>query len=79
MNFTGVGDDEELFSNQNDGGLEIRLEVALDEADPEDVPLSEQHLPVPSWLILRIDRGELRHDRGSGRRGVKGELGPGVA
>lgn len=56
VNFTGVGDDEELFSNQNDGGLEIRLEVALDEADPEDVPLSEQHLPVPSWLILRIDR-----------------------
>jgi ABC-type cobalamin/Fe3+-siderophores transport system ATPase subunit len=55
INFAAVSDPAEIFSNQNDGAMEIRFEIALEGVD-EDVPVGEQPLPIPKWLLLRLGR-----------------------
>jgi hypothetical protein len=52
--FIGVADPAEVFSNQNDGALEIRFEISLDES--EDIPLAERSPSIPPTMTVRIDR-----------------------
>jgi ABC-type cobalamin/Fe3+-siderophores transport system ATPase subunit len=57
VNFQGVQDQEEAFSNLNDRDIELRLTLDLDQAG-EEVPLAEQQPPVPEQLLIHIERGD---------------------